>query len=202
LPGTLPPGAGPSAEASRRAVTNYPGTVTNLISATEAAQEAERARQEAAAVPRRAESRGALGGRTRNLRLTWHAEVVDVDLVYHHYRDHPEVQALLYRLANEAASSGVRNPALLFDPKIVSPDQRLSSLLSAYPLVSAYISHVALPHLSALSEKLHTQIGRLNDEETTLIKREVLIKRWRELGGVKQEAQPQRLQKASRAAKL
>lgn len=153
-------------------------------------------------MPRRAESRGALGGRTRNLRLTWHAEVVDVDLVYHHYRDHPEVQALLYRLANEAASSGVRNPALLFDPKIVSPDQRLSSLLSAYPLVSAYISHVALPHLSALSEKLHTQIGRLNDEETTLIKREVLIKRWRELGGVKQEAQPQRLQKASRAAKL
>jgi hypothetical protein len=108
-----------AAEAQRRAdqlaeqaKTGGPGTVTRLIAATEAAGAAEAARQEVRRVPPRAQSRGLYGGRTRSLRTTWYASVVDDELCYRHFRQRSEVKELLQRLANEAARSGVRNPDL------------------------------------------------------------------------------------------
>jgi hypothetical protein len=89
-----------------------PGTVTNMIAAAEATQEAEKARQTAAAVPRRAQVRGNLGGRTHSPRTEWRALVVQQDLLYGYFKTHPDVVELLQRLANAAARRGMRNPNL------------------------------------------------------------------------------------------
>lgn len=86
--------------------------VSQTIIALEATQEAERARQAAAAVPRRAQVRGTLGGRTHSLRTVWKALIVEQDLCYRHFRDHADVKAILLQLANAAARGGTRNPNL------------------------------------------------------------------------------------------
>ena len=78
------------------------GRPQTMIDAAEAAREAERARKAVAAVPQRAQVRGNLGGRTHSLRSVWHAEIVVQDLVYQKFKDHPDVRALLHRLANAA----------------------------------------------------------------------------------------------------
>ena len=85
-----------------------PGTVTNMIGAREAAQEADRARQAVAAVPQRAQVRGNLGGRTRSLRSVWRADLVVIEEALGHYKSHREVKDLLTRLANADARAGVR----------------------------------------------------------------------------------------------
>ena len=97
---------------ARQAQAGGPGTVRNMIAAAEAAGEAEAARQAVTTVPKRAQSRGLFGGRTRSLRATWHATVVDQDLCYRHFRGRTEVKELLTRLASEAARGGMRNPDL------------------------------------------------------------------------------------------
>jgi hypothetical protein len=89
-----------------------PGAVVNTIAAAEAAKEADAARRTAAAIPRRAQTRDSLGGRTRSLRTVWLAAVIEPDLCYRHFRDHPDVKDLLHRLANAAARAGVRHPDL------------------------------------------------------------------------------------------
>ncbi len=89
-----------------------PNAVSQTIIAHEATQEAERARQTVAAMPRRAQVRGSLGGRTHSLHTVWQASIVEQDLCYRHFRDHAEVKALLRRLANASARGGVRNPNL------------------------------------------------------------------------------------------
>jgi hypothetical protein len=89
-----------------------PCTVTNMIAATEATRNADRLRQEAAAVPAKAFVQGNFGGRKRSLRTAWFAQIVEPDLVYRHFREHAEVKDLLQRLANAAARGGVRNPDL------------------------------------------------------------------------------------------
>jgi hypothetical protein len=106
-----------AAEARRRAdqlteQAQARGTATNLIAATNAAQEAERKRQEAAAIPKKTQIRGSLGGRVHSPRTVWFAYIADQDLCYQHFRNHPDMKALLQRLANAAARSGVRNPNL------------------------------------------------------------------------------------------
>jgi hypothetical protein len=108
-----------AAEAQRRAdqlaeqaMAGGPNAVSQTIIALEATQEAERARQAAAAVPQRAQVRGNLGGRTHSLRTVWMANIVEQDLVYRHFRNHSEVKDLLQRLANAAARGGARNPNL------------------------------------------------------------------------------------------
>jgi hypothetical protein len=87
-------------------------TATNWIAATNAVQEAVRKRQEAAAIPKKTQIRGSLGGRVHGPRTVWFAYIADQDLCYQHFRDHPDMKALLQRLANAAARSGVRNPNL------------------------------------------------------------------------------------------
>ncbi len=86
--------------------------VTNMIAAREAADEAERARKAAAAVPTRAKTSGTFGGRAHSLRVTWHASVQDWDLWYAHVKHRGEVRDVLSRLANEAVRSkdGPRPP--------------------------------------------------------------------------------------------
>jgi len=84
------------------------GTVTNLINATEATQEAERKRQVAAAIPRRAQASGALGGRTHSLRTVWLANVVSIEKAFEHYKARKEVKELLNRLANADARAGIK----------------------------------------------------------------------------------------------
>jgi hypothetical protein len=91
-----------------------PGTFTNMIAAAEAAREAEKARQAAAAVPRRAQVRGNLGGRTHSLRTVWQADIVVIEKTFEHYKSRPEVKELLSRLANADA----RNPRLWLDPAV------------------------------------------------------------------------------------
>jgi hypothetical protein len=86
--------------------------VANMMEAQKAADKAEEARKAAAAVPQRAQTRGALGGRTRSLVTHWYAKIMDQDRLYRHFRDHEAVTAVLQRLADAAARSGVRNPAL------------------------------------------------------------------------------------------
>jgi hypothetical protein len=90
-----------------------PGTVTNLVNSAEAAQEAERLRQRAVAIPQRPQSRGAISGRARSLRTAWLAKVVEWNLLYEHYKDHPDVKDVLQELANAAvrAQGGPRPPA-------------------------------------------------------------------------------------------
>jgi hypothetical protein len=73
---------------------------TNLILAKEAEQEAQQARKAAAAVPARAQSKGALGGRTRGLTQYWRAQVVDQDAFYQHVRARQETEELFHRMAN------------------------------------------------------------------------------------------------------
>jgi hypothetical protein len=108
-----------AAEAQRRAdqlaeqaKAGGPNAISQTIVALEASQEAERARQVAAAVPKRTQIRGALGGRTHSLRTVWKAEIVEQELLYRHFHKHRDVIDVLQRLANAAARSGVRNPAL------------------------------------------------------------------------------------------
>jgi hypothetical protein len=98
---------------TRQAQAGGPGTATNVINAVEAAQEAELAAVRAAAVPKRAQSRGALGGRPRSLRTVWLATVVEWNLLYEHYKDHPDVKNVLQGLADAAvrAKGGPRPPA-------------------------------------------------------------------------------------------
>jgi len=100
-------------EAARRAVEESKGDVVqSMLAANAAVDAAADASRAAAAVPRRAQVRGALGGRARSLRETWSAHIVDPDLFYQHVKDRPEVKDVLQRLANAAARGGIRNPDL------------------------------------------------------------------------------------------
>ncbi len=108
-----------AAEAQRRAdqlaeqaKVGGPNAVSQTIVALEATQQAEQARQAVADMPRRAQVRGSLGGRTHSLRTVWQATIVEQDLCYRHFRDHTEVKGLLQRLANAAARGGARNSNL------------------------------------------------------------------------------------------
>lgn len=101
-----------------------PGAVTNRINAAEAAREAEKKRQIAAAVPLRAQSRGNLGSRVRSLRTYWFADVVNWSACFNHFQEPDpndpnkkipvaEVREVLTRLAMEAArkaNNPMRNP--------------------------------------------------------------------------------------------
>lgn len=87
-------------------------TVTNMVNAAEAAEEAARARKAVAAAPMRAQVRGSLGGPTHSLRTVWRALMIEQDLFYLHVRDHKDVKVLLQSLANAAARHGTRNPNL------------------------------------------------------------------------------------------
>ncbi len=86
--------------------------VSQAVLAHEAAQEAEAARKAVAAMPQRAQVRGNLGGRTHSLRTVWRAEIMEQDVIYHHFRNCAEVKDLLQSLANAAARGGIRNPNL------------------------------------------------------------------------------------------
>jgi hypothetical protein len=88
------------------------GHPQTMIAAKEADEETERARQAVAEVPQRAQVRGTLGGRARSLRRSWHAVAIDVDRCYQHFRDHPEVKAVLTQLGDQAAraQAGPRPP--------------------------------------------------------------------------------------------
>ncbi len=99
--------------------------VTNTILGMEAAAEAERAREALRAVPRRAQVRGNLGGRTHSLRTYWFADVVDWQKCFDYFhepedRGDPnsrripvrELREVLISLANAKARTGVRNPDL------------------------------------------------------------------------------------------
>jgi hypothetical protein len=76
-----------------------------MIAAAEATKKADEARKAAAAAPLRAQVRGNLGGRTHSLRSVWKAELVRPaqDLAYTHFRNHPDMIALLDRLGNAVA---------------------------------------------------------------------------------------------------
>jgi hypothetical protein len=107
-----------AAEAQRRAdqlaeqaKANSANVVTNMANAMDAAQEAERLRQAAAAVPLRAQTRGI--GRTRSLRTVWMARIHEIEKTFEHYKGRREVQELLLSLANADA----RNPRLWRNPE-------------------------------------------------------------------------------------
>ena len=91
-----------------------PNAVSQTIIALEATQAAERSRQEAAAVPQRAQLRGTLGGRTHSLRTEWQADIVEIEKTFEHYKSRREVIELLSRLAK----ADVRNPRLWRNPEI------------------------------------------------------------------------------------
>lgn len=54
-------------------------------------------------------------GRTMALRMVRTAEIQNLNQVYLHFRDHPDVREVLQRLANAAVRAGVE-----FDPKIIT----------------------------------------------------------------------------------
>ena len=109
-----------AAEAQRRAdqlaeqaKSGGPNAISQTIIALEATQEAERARQAAAAVPKRTQIRGALGGRTHSLRTVWKAEIIEIEKTFERYKSRREVIELLTSLAN----ADVRNPRLWPNPE-------------------------------------------------------------------------------------
>jgi hypothetical protein len=103
-----------AAEAQRRAdqlteQAQARSTATNWIDATNATQEAARKRQEAAAIPKKTQIRGSLGGRMHSPRTYWYAQVVEIEKAFHHYKARTEVKELLISLANADARSGIRS---------------------------------------------------------------------------------------------
>lgn len=84
------------------ALAGGPSVATNLIAAQEAADEADAAHKAVSAVPLRAQTRDAYGGRARSLHQTWSATIIDQDLLYRHFRGHADVTAVLQKLANAA----------------------------------------------------------------------------------------------------
>ena len=90
-----------------------PSAIAQTIVAREAEQEAERARQAAAAVPKRTQIRGALGGRTHSLQTVWKADIHEIEKTFAHYKGRREVFELLQSLAN----ADVRNPRLWPNPE-------------------------------------------------------------------------------------
>ena len=104
-----------AAEARRRAdqlaeqaKAGGPNAIAQSIVALEATQEAERAHEAAAAVPKRTQIRGALGGRTHTLRTVWVANLHEFDKALDHYKGRPEVRKLIQSLADADARHGVR----------------------------------------------------------------------------------------------
>lgn len=85
-------------EAARRA--EAPKTVDDIARAQEAAEAAAAAEKAAEAIPERAQVRGALSGRATSLRAHWTATIEDIDEVFVHFRNHPDLRECLTKLAN------------------------------------------------------------------------------------------------------
>jgi hypothetical protein len=109
-----------AAEAQRRAdqlaeqaKAGGPNAISQTIIALEATQQAEWARQAVAIMPRRAQVRGNLGGRTHSLRTVWKAEIIEIEKTFERYKSRREVIELLTSLAN----ADVRNPRLWPNPE-------------------------------------------------------------------------------------
>ncbi len=87
----------------------------DLVGATVAAEAAQTAAAEAAKDAARAEKapvnlQSSIGARTKSLRTTWHGRVVSHLMALQHYRNHPDIIALVQTLANRDAGDGVQIP--------------------------------------------------------------------------------------------
>ena len=83
--------------------------IAPAILAQEATEEAEQAHKAAAAVPKRTQIRGSLGGRTHSLRTVWIANLHEYEKALNHYKGRPEVRKLIQTLADADARHGVRD---------------------------------------------------------------------------------------------
>jgi hypothetical protein len=90
-----------------------PNVIAATILAREATQEADQARKVAAAVPKRTQIRGNLGGRTHSLRTVWMVDIHEIEKTFERYKGRREVKELLHSLA----LADVRNPRLWRNPE-------------------------------------------------------------------------------------
>ena len=82
----------------------------DLVGATVAAEAAEKAAAEAAKEAQRVEKtavnlQSSIGARTKSLRTTYHARVVSHLMALQHYRNHPDIIALVQKLADRDAGA-------------------------------------------------------------------------------------------------
>ncbi|MBS8227134.1 hypothetical protein [Vannielia litorea] len=75
------------------------GDISAQVEAEEKAKAAEKAAKEAQKAPDTRVRSASGAGRTMSMRTVKEVEVVNINVLFLHYRDHPEVKALLQRLA-------------------------------------------------------------------------------------------------------
>ncbi len=98
-----------AAELAKKAAETGTGTVIeNIVAAEQLAEQAKEAVKAVTAIPTRAAVKSDVSSRARSLRKTWHARVDNVSACFTHYRTHPEVKAVLEKLAGADARGGVR----------------------------------------------------------------------------------------------
>ena len=84
------------------------GTITAAVQADQAAAQAQEAAKAAAAIPERAAAKGDYGLKAKALRTTWHARIVDANVVPRVYWYDPVVIEALGRVLNAAVRAGER----------------------------------------------------------------------------------------------